>query len=77
MSKEYEKCFEKSVCKEARHAYTVIKNEMATLEALMRTYEKWGTFASEKTMISCLGRIADCAAKANYEAYCILEGYDE
>jgi len=68
------KAFEMSVYHLAANAHHQIKNEMATLETVLRIYEKWGTHASEHTMIKCLGRIADISAKANYEAALIFNG---
>ena len=67
-----EKAMQMGVYHWAADAHRQMKNEMATLETVLRTYEKWGTHASEHTMIKCLGRIADISAKANYEAALIF-----
>lgn len=67
-----EKALASSVYHEASNAYRQMKNEMATLETVLRTYEKWGTYASEHTMLKVLGRIADISSKANYEAALIF-----
>lgn len=66
------KTLEPSVYIEASNAYRQIKNEMVTLETVLRTYEKWGTYASEHSMVKVLGRIADISDKANYEASLIF-----
>lgn len=66
------KALSPSVYREASNAYRQIKNEMVTLETVLRTYEKWGTSASEHTMVKVLGRIADISDKANYEASLIF-----
>lgn len=67
-----QKALAPSVYREASNAYRQIKNEMATLETVLRTYEKWGSHASENTMVKVLGRIADISDKANYEASLIF-----
>lgn len=69
-----QKALSSSVYHEASNAYRMMKNEMATLETVLRTYEKWGTHASEHTMVRVLGRISDISSKANYEAALIFNG---